>query len=254
MTDTQTLQAPKESAEETTTKPKPKKALISVYDKTDVVELARGLHALGWEILSSGGTAKKIAEKGIPVTDVAELTGYPAILGHRVVTLHPKVHGGILADRNDPDHRADMVDYDIEAIDLVVVNLYPFSSDPSIELIDIGGPAMVRAAAKNHEYVGVVVDPNDYSEVLEELAETDDGMLTPSTRKRLAYKAYDTTSNYDAQIRSWIRTENPELFEDVVVRAPYCILDGIETLRAGSMYACPVCGSVFPGLAPDQVG
>ena len=131
------------------------KALLSVYDKSGVVELAAGLTELGWELLSSGGTAKAIAEAGLEVTDVADLTGVPAILGHRVVTLHPKVHGGLLADRNDPSHVADMEEYGIEGIDLVVVNLYPFSSDPSIELIDIGGPAMVRAAAKNHEFVGV---------------------------------------------------------------------------------------------------
>src|SRR4051794_2631081 len=118
------------------------KALLSVYDKTGVVEFATALHEIGWELLSSGGTAKAIGDAGVPVTDVAELTGFPAILGHRVVTLHPKVHGGLLADRNDPLHQVDMQEYGIEGIDLVVANLYPFSSNPSIELIDIGGPAM----------------------------------------------------------------------------------------------------------------
>jgi phosphoribosylaminoimidazolecarboxamide formyltransferase / IMP cyclohydrolase len=137
-------------------------ALLSVYDKTGVVDLARTLHQLGWTLRSSGGTARAIAEAGVPVTDVAELTGFPAILGHRVVTLHPKVHGGILADPTDPAHRADLDEYGIEPISLVVVNLYPFSSEPGIELIDVGGPAMVRAAAKNHAHVGVVVDPADY--------------------------------------------------------------------------------------------
>src|SRR5688500_17011919 len=137
-------------------------ALLSVYDKTGVVDLASALHDLGWKLISSGGTAGAIAAAGIPVTDVAELTGVPAILGHRVVTLHPKVHGGLLADPADPDHRADMEAFGIEAIGLVVANLYPFASDPSIELIDIGGPAMVRAAAKNHARVGVVTDPADY--------------------------------------------------------------------------------------------
>jgi AICAR transformylase/IMP cyclohydrolase PurH len=140
------------------------KALLSVYDKTGVVELAAKLHELGVELLSSGGTAKAIAAANLPVTDVAELTGLPAMLGHRVVTLHPKVHGGILADRSDPEHLADMERYGIEGIDIVVVNLYPFSSDPSIELIDIGGPAMVRASAKNHAHVAVVVDPADYDD------------------------------------------------------------------------------------------
>ena len=135
------------------------RALLSVFDKTGVVELAKGLHELGWDLLSSGGTAKAIAEAGMPVTDVADVTGYPAILGHRVVTLHPKVHGGILADVADPEHRADLEKHGIEPVALVVVNLYPFNSKPSIELIDVGGPAMVRAAAKNHAHVGVVVDP-----------------------------------------------------------------------------------------------
>ena len=159
-------------------------ALLSVYDKTGIVEFAAGLHAAGWTIVSSGGTAAAIAAAGVPVTDVAELTGVPAILDHRVVTLHPKVHGGLLADPTKPDHQADMAEYGIEPIDLVVVNLYPFTSDPSIELIDIGGPAMVRAAAKNHAHVGVVVDPADYEPVLDEIRA--DGALTPATRRRLA--------------------------------------------------------------------
>ena len=139
------------------------RALLSVYDKSGVVELAQGLADLGWELVSSRSTAAALTEGGLTVTDVAELTGYPPILGHRVVTLHPKVHGGLLADRSDPEHVAEMEQYEIQGIDLVVSNLYPFSTDPGIELIDIGGPAMVRAAAKNHEHVGVVVDPADYS-------------------------------------------------------------------------------------------
>src|SRR5215212_7562488 len=143
-------------------------ALLSVYDKAGIGDLAEALHGHGWRILSSGGTAKTVAERGVPVTDVAELTGLPAILGHRVVTLHPNVHGGILADLSDESHRADMDRYGIDAIDMVVVNLYPFASDPSVDLIDIGGPAMVRAAAKNHARVTVVVDPADYAKVLAE--------------------------------------------------------------------------------------
>src|SRR6478736_6054465 len=125
-------------------------ALLSVYDKTGIVEFAADLHQLGWKVVSSGGTAKAISASGTPVTDLAELTGVPAILDHRVVTLHPKIHGGLLADPTKPEHQADMAAYGIEPISLVVVNLYPFDSEPSIELIDIGGPAMVRAAAKNH--------------------------------------------------------------------------------------------------------
>ncbi len=178
------------------------KALLSVYDKAGVVELARGLHDLGWELLSSGGTARTVTDAGVGVTDVADLTGVPAILGHRVVTLHPKVHGGILADRDDPSHIQDMVAHGIEPIDLVVVNLYPFASAPSTELIDIGGPALVRAAAKNHAHVGVVVDPGDYEPVLTELRQT--GVLSSPTRRRLARKAFETTSAYDAQIANWL--------------------------------------------------
>ena len=180
-------------------------ALLSVYDKAAIVDLARGLHELGWTLLSSGGTARVIADADIPVTDVAEITGLPAILGHRVVTLHPKVHGGILADPDDPDHRRDLEDHDITPISLVVVNLYPFASDPGIDLIDIGGPAMVRAAAKNHAHVGVVVDPADYGPVLAELREG--GRLSASTRRRLATAAFARTAAYDAEIVAWLGDE-----------------------------------------------
>ncbi len=144
-------------------------ALLSVYDKSGIAELATALHDEGWTILSSGGTAAAVAAAGVPVTDVAELTGFPAILGHRVVTLHPKVHGGILADPTDPAHQADLAAFGIGPIALVVVNLYPFGNDPGIELIDVGGPAMVRAAAKNHAHVAVVVDPADYDAVVAEI-------------------------------------------------------------------------------------
>ena len=181
-------------------------ALLSVYDKSGVVDLAAGLHAAGWRLLSSGGTAREIAAAGVPVTDVAELTGFPAILGHRVVTLHPAVHGGILADTSDPSHRADLAEYGIEPIDLVVVNLYPFASDPGIELIDVGGPAMVRAAAKNHARVAVVVDPADYSTVLDEIR--GDGSVSATTRRRLARKAFATTATYDGEIASWLDSES----------------------------------------------
>jgi phosphoribosylaminoimidazolecarboxamide formyltransferase/IMP cyclohydrolase len=177
------------------------RALLSVYDKTGVVDLARRLAAQGVELVSSGGTAAVIAAAGLSVTDVAEFTGVPAILGHRVVTLHPKVHGGLLADRTDQTHLADMADYDIAAIDLVVANLYPFSTDPGIELIDIGGPAMVRAAAKNHRFVGVVVDPADYDSVVAEIAAS--GSLSDHLRRRLARKAFAHTADYDAAIVAW---------------------------------------------------
>ena len=168
------------------------RALISVYDKTGVEDLARGLADLGWDLVSSGGTAAALREAGLRVADTEELTGFPAILGHRVVTLHPKVHGGILADRHNPHHVAELEQYGIDAIDLVVGNLYPFGADEKEfahgatpeDLIDIGGPTLVRAAAKNHTHVGVVVNPADYDGVLAEIREH--GELTAETRRRLA--------------------------------------------------------------------
>ena len=138
----------------------------------------------------------------MPVTDVAELTGFPAILGHRVVTLHPKVHGGILADPTDPAHQADLAAFGIEPIALVVVNLYPFGDDPGIELIDVGGPAMVRAAAKNHAHVAVVVDPADYDAVVAEIVAS--GGVDAATRRRLARRAFATTADYDRAIVDWL--------------------------------------------------
>ena len=176
-------------------------ALLSVYDKSGVAELAAGLHRLGWRLVSSGGTATAIAAAGVPVTDLAELTGLPAILDHRVVTLHPKVHGGLLADPTNPAHQADMAAHGIEPIDLAVVNLFPFAAKPGIELIDIGGPAMVRASAKNHAHVAVVVSPTDYQPVLDELATA--GSLSAATRRRLARDAFAHTAAYDAQIVTW---------------------------------------------------
>jgi phosphoribosylaminoimidazolecarboxamide formyltransferase/IMP cyclohydrolase len=212
------------------------KALLSVYDKTGIVDVARSLHELGWDLVSSGGTARVIAEAGIAVTDVAELTGVPAILGHRVVTLHPKVHGGLLADPDDAAHRADMEAYGIEAIDLVIANIYPFSSDPSIELIDIGGPTMIRAAAKNHGRVGVVVDPADYATVLDELRAG--GGLGDATRRRLARKAFALTSSYDAAIVEWLDTldadpAGPEGTDDGLPRTLHLSLERAQDVRYG---------------------
>ena len=181
-------------------------ALLSVFDKAGIVEFADGLHQLGWKLVSSGGTAKAISSAGIPVTDLADLTGVPAILDHRVVTLHPKVHGGLLADPTKAEHRADMAAYGIDPIDMVACNLYPFATDPSIELIDIGGPAMVRAAAKNHQFVAVVVDPADYSMVLDELRA--DGAISAATKRRLAGDAFARIAAYDAQIATWF-TQGP---------------------------------------------
>lgn len=178
------------------------RALLSAYDKTGIVEFASALVDLGWELVSSGGTAKAIAEAGLPVVPTGDITGFPEMLGHRVVTLHPAIHGGILADRDDPEHRADMERYDITPIDLVVTNLYPFATEPSIELIDIGGPAMVRAAAKNHAQVTVLVDPTDYPVVLDELRSL--GSVRDRTRLRLARAAFAHTAAYDAQIVEWL--------------------------------------------------
>ena len=178
------------------------KALLSVYDKTGIEEFARGLDAMGWELISSGGTSAALTAAGIDHIEVAELTGAPEMLGGRVKTLHPVIHGGILADRSKPDHLDALDKLGIGLIDLVVCNLYPFSSDPSIELIDVGGPTMVRAAAKNHDHVAVVVDPGDYAPVLEELRTN--GSISIETRRRLARHAFAHTAGYDAAIVEWL--------------------------------------------------
>lgn len=184
------------------------RALVSVYDKTGLDDLAKGLIDLGWEIVSSGGTAAALREAGIAVTDVEAVTGAPEMLGGRVKTLHPAIHGGILADRSNPRHVADLAARGIAPIDLVVCNLYPFTSEPSVEMIDIGGPTMVRAAAKNHDHVGVVVDPSSYRDVLDELRER--GSLTDATRRRLARAAFAHTAAYDAAIVSWFDEDDDD--------------------------------------------
>jgi phosphoribosylaminoimidazolecarboxamide formyltransferase/IMP cyclohydrolase len=183
-----------------------RRALISVYDKTGLVDFARGLVDLGVTLLASGGTATALAEAGIPVTAVEEVTGAPEMLGGRVKTLHPRIHGGILADRGEPSHQADLAAQNIEPIDLVVVNLYPFLERPSIETIDIGGPTMVRAAAKNHAWVGVVTDPARYLPLLEELRQSG-GRLSATTRGELALEAFAHTAGYDAAIVRWLDPE-----------------------------------------------
>jgi phosphoribosylaminoimidazolecarboxamide formyltransferase/IMP cyclohydrolase len=183
------------------------RALISVSDKTGIVELARGLSAAGLEILSTGGTARTLAAAGVPVTEVGDFTGAPEILDGRVKTLHPRIHGGILG-RGTPAHRAEMQAAGIVPIDLVVVNLYPFREtvargapfDEIIENIDIGGPTMIRSAAKNHERVAVVVDPADYAGILDEI--DTDGEISDATRFRLARKAFAHTAAYDGAIAS----------------------------------------------------
>jgi phosphoribosylaminoimidazolecarboxamide formyltransferase/IMP cyclohydrolase len=176
--------------------------LLSVWDKTGLIEFAAGLETLGVELIASGGTAQALGDAGIAHGDVADVTGFPEMLDGRVKTLHPRIHGGILADRTKPEHLAALAEHDIAPIDLVVCNLYPFSSDPSVELIDIGGPSMVRAAAKNHEHVGVLTSPDQYATVLGELRET--GSLSHATRHALARAAFAHTAAYDAQIVRWL--------------------------------------------------
>ena len=186
-----------------------RRALVSVYDKTGLDDLARALHAAGVEIVSTGSTAGRIAALGVPVTQVAELTGFPECLDGRVKTLHPRVHAGILADLRLPEHVQQLVDLGIEPFDLVVVNLYPFastvasgaSSDECIEQIDIGGPSMVRAAAKNHPSVAVVTSPNRYGDVVEALAA---GGFSLQQRQSLAAEAFIHTASYDVAVASWM--------------------------------------------------
>ena len=212
--------------------PVPKRALLSVYDKTGIADLARGLVEAGWELVSSGGTASVLADEGVPVVEVGEVTGAPEILGGRVKTLHPAIHGGILADRSDPGHLASLEARGIVPIDLVVGNLYPFTSDPGIELIDIGGPTMVRAAAKNHAHVGVVVDPADYRTVLDELRAV--GSLSDATRRRLARSAFAHTAAYDAAIVAWF-DEDPssDHANDLLKPSLHLALDRVHDLRYG---------------------
>ena len=186
-----------------------RRALLAVYDKAGVVELARALVELGVSLVSSGGTAATLRDAGVPVTPVEEVTGFPEMLDGRVKTLHPRIHGGLLADRRKPEHLEQLAAHGIEPFDLVVVNLYPFretvasgaGADDVIEKIDIGGPAMVRAAAKNFESVGVVVDPSSYPAIVEELR--DRGGLSRDTRERLAAAAFAHTAAYDAAVAGW---------------------------------------------------
>ena len=187
-----------------------KRALLSVSDKEGLIEFAQKLNEYGVEVLSTGGTAKAIKDAGIDVKDVSEHTGFPEMMDGRVKTLHPKVHGGILSRRDNENHVQAQKDHDIGDIDLVVVNLYPFSEtvakgadyDTCIENIDIGGPSMIRSAAKNHEFVTVITDPQDYNSVLEDMADND-GATTFKLRQQLAANAYALTATYDSNISGW---------------------------------------------------
>jgi len=198
-----------------------KQALISVSDKTGVLDFARALSAMGVNILSTGGTAKLLADNGVAVTEVADYTGFPEMLDGRVKTLHPKVHGGILARRDFPEHMAKLEEHGIPTIDLVVVNLYPFqatvanaqcSLDDAIENIDIGGPAMLRSSAKNHKDVVVICDPADYGVVLAEMKTTDNapGYVSYETRFMLATKVYAHTAQYDGAIANYLTSLGPD--------------------------------------------
>jgi phosphoribosylaminoimidazolecarboxamide formyltransferase/IMP cyclohydrolase len=194
-----------------------RRALLSVSDKRGLLELARGLAAVGVEIVSTGGTARALAAAGVRVREVAEVTGFPEMLDGRVKTLHPAIHGGVLARRDVPAHLAALAAQGIEPIDLVAVNLYPFEAtvarsgvgfEEAIEQIDVGGPALIRAAAKNHAGVVVLVDPDQYGPVLEELGRTG-GCVAPQTRRRLALEAFRRTAQYDAAIAAWLRAPEP---------------------------------------------
>ncbi len=214
------------------------RALISVSDKTGVVEMAKRLAALGAEILSTGGTAKALRDAGVAVTDVAAYTGSPEILDGRVKTLHPKIHGGLLGRRGVPDHVKQMQQHGIGNIDVVVVNLYPFEStiakpncpfEEAIENIDIGGPSMLRSAAKNHEDVLVVVDPSDYTRVLEAVKA---GSVTPALRRELAMKVFQHTARYDSLIAGYLEKQ----VQGSEVKFPAMLslqFERVETLRYG---------------------
>ncbi len=213
------------------------RALLSVSDKEGIVEFAKALEGLGWEIISTGGTSKVLTQAGIKVINVSEVTGFPECLNGRVKTLHPKIHGGILGVRNNEDHQKEMSQLDITAIDLVVINLYPFKKtilkegvqfEEAVENIDIGGPTMLRSAAKNFNDVTVVVDPADYQKVLMELK--DQGQTKWETRYQLALKVFETTSNYDTMIADYLRKD---IDGEVLTQRVTMTFEKIQDLRYG---------------------
>jgi phosphoribosylaminoimidazolecarboxamide formyltransferase/IMP cyclohydrolase len=235
------------------------RALLSVSDKTGLVDFARALSSRGIALISTGGTARTIAEAGLPVTDVASVTGFPEMLDGRVKTLHPAVHGGILARRDVPEHLAAIGEHGIQPIDLVVVNLYPFAEtvargagfEECVENIDIGGPSLIRAAAKNHDSVTVVTDPADYGAVLEELA-AHDGATTLALRRRLAGLAYARTGAYDAAIAQWFARVQDETFPETLAiggRLKQRLRYGENPHQAAAFY---VGGEPRPGIATAQ--
>ncbi len=227
-----------------------RRAIISVYDKSGVVEFAKALHDLGFEILSTGGTAAELTKAGIPVTSVSEVTRFPEILGGRVKTLHPAIHAGILARRTS-EQQEELKNHEIEPIELVAVNLYPFEKtiakpgvtwEEAIENIDIGGPTMVRAAAKNHERVTVVTDPAQYDLVISELRSK--GEVSEATRVNLAAQAFRHTSQYDAAISGYFNNrlsdESPNRFGSVITvngRKAFDLRYGENPHQVGAFYA-----------------
>ncbi len=249
----------------------PRRALVSVFDKRDLESFVFGLVEIGFEILSTGGTLAALRAAGIPATAVADITGFPEIHDGRVKTLHPKIHGGILSDRSRPEHAVEIAEHGIAPIDLVVVNLYAFreaAAKPGavraevIEMIDIGGPAMVRAAAKNHSGVGVVVDPVDYPEVLAALR-NESGGLPESLRRRLAAKAFRHTAEYDAAIARWMEGDlaatAPAAERERFPAALNLALDRVLVPRYGenphqqaAVYAIRGAGGVFGGFTSIQ--
>jgi phosphoribosylaminoimidazolecarboxamide formyltransferase/IMP cyclohydrolase len=232
-----------------------RRALVSVSDKTDLVEFGRFLAGQGVEILSTGGSARTLAEAGVPVIEVAAHTGFPEIMGGRVKTLHPKIHGGILARRDLPDHLAAMDEHGIGGIDMVVSNLYPFEAtlasgadyDTCVENIDIGGPAMVRASAKNHDFVTIVTDPADYAAVMAEMT-ANQGAVGAALRRRLAITAFSHTAAYDAMIAGWLAREQGESFPQRLVvagRLQQSLRYGENPHQAAAAYAS---GPARPGV------
>jgi phosphoribosylaminoimidazolecarboxamide formyltransferase/IMP cyclohydrolase len=233
-----------------------RRALVSVYDKTGLEDLARGLHEAGVELVSTGSTAAKIAAAGVPVTKVEELTGFPECLDGRVKTLHPRVHAGILADLRLEDHRRQLAELGVEPFDLVVVNLYPFretvasgaSPDECVEQIDIGGPSMVRAAAKNHPSVAVVTSPARYADVLKAVQ---NGGFDLATRKRLAAEAFQHTAAYDVAVASWFASSYAPVDESRFPDFLGATWEREHTLRYGenphqpaALYASPEGGGL----------
>ena len=232
------------------TKKKIKRALVSVYDKTGLVELGKSLHAAGVEILSTGSTAATLRDAGVAVIDVSTYTGFPEIMGGRVKTLHPRIHSGILADQNNPDHMKAIADLDISPFDLVVINLYPFAQTIAsgasfaecIEQIDIGGPSMLRGAAKNHGSVAVVSDPSQYPLVEKALIE---GGFSAEQRERLALEVFRTTAEYDLAIATWLGAseELPEWFGEIY-RREHSLRYGENPHQAAAIYRGPWDGIV----------